>query len=292
MAWLSRILAPVEFSPPCRGATQYAETLASHFHSELILLHVVPPPLNVFSNPEAAAYSGTIDITGERVEESKHELEAYLGSEHPDVPLTEDVVTGDPAHEIVNYAHSHSAGLIVMATHGYGPLRRLLLGSVTASVLRTADCPVWTGSHLESAPSYRKIAFRRVVCALDLARRSRAVLEWAGRFAREFSAELIVVHVLPHSFVESGGIYFDPAWRQDAISEARQEIRHLQQETDAPGEVLIEMGDTAVVLNDVVASHQADLLVIGRGKESGVLPRRHTHAYNILRESPCPAAAV
>jgi len=96
-----------------------------------------------------------------------------------------------------------------MATHGYGPFRRFLLGSVTAKVLHDAACPVWTGPHLEQAPSYRNIGFHRIVCAIDLAQRSRAVLEWAGRFAREFDAELDIVHVLPHTLVQLGGIYFD-----------------------------------------------------------------------------------
>jgi nucleotide-binding universal stress UspA family protein len=37
---LSKILAPVDFSARCRGAVEYAEALACHFHSELTLLHV------------------------------------------------------------------------------------------------------------------------------------------------------------------------------------------------------------------------------------------------------------
>ena len=64
MAWLSRILAPVDFSPRCRGAVQYAETLSCRFHSELILLHVVVPPL-AFPTAEAMAYSTAGDLTAE-----------------------------------------------------------------------------------------------------------------------------------------------------------------------------------------------------------------------------------
>jgi nucleotide-binding universal stress UspA family protein len=118
MAWLSRILAPVAFSPRCRGAVQYAETLACHFQSELILLHVVQPPLGIFTTPEATAYSTAADLTLERLEQRKCELAAYLEGQCPDIPLTRETVEGDPAREIVSCASAHSVDLIVMATHG------------------------------------------------------------------------------------------------------------------------------------------------------------------------------
>jgi nucleotide-binding universal stress UspA family protein len=292
MAWLSRILAPVDFSPRCRGATQYAETLACHFQSELMLLHVVPPPLGIYSSPEAAAYSGVGDLTEERLEQGKIELGTYLNGQCPDTPLSREVVAGDPAREIVEYARARKAALIVMATHGYGPFRRFLLGSVTAKVLHDAACPVWTGPHLEAAPSYEKIGFRQIVCAIDLAKGSRVVLQWAGQFAREFGAGLTVVHVLPRSLVQLGGIYFDPAWRQHAAAAARDQVCELMREAETTGEVLIEIGDTPVTVSEVAASRKADLLVIGRGSESGLLGRLRANAYAILRESPCPVATI
>ena len=292
MAWLSRILAPVAFSPRCRGAAQYAETLACHFHSELILLHVVAPPVALYAAPEAMAYSTAADLTAERVEQRKTELATYLAGQCPDIPLTQEVVEGDPAGQIVDYARNHDIGLIVMATHGYGPFRRFLLGSVTAKVLHDAGCPVWTGPHLEEAPSYETIGFRSVACAIDLAEGSRAVLEWAGRFAREYGAELAIVHVLPESLVQWGGVYFDPEWRSQAAATARGQIVRLQEELQTAGEVLIEIGDAPVEVSDVASRRKADLLVIGRGRETGLLGRLRANAYAILRESPCPVVTI
>jgi nucleotide-binding universal stress UspA family protein len=292
MAWLSRILAPVAFSPRCRGATQYAEALACHFHSELILLHVVAPPVALCAAPEAMAYSTAAELTAERVEQRKIELGTYSGGQCTDIPLTQEVVEGDPAREIVDYARDREVDLIVMATHGYGPFRRFLLGSVTAKVLHDAGCPVWTGPHLEDAPSYETIGFRSIVCAIDLAKGSGAVLEWAGRFAREYGAELAIVHVLPESLVQWGGVYFDPEWRSQAAATARGQIVRLQEELQTAGEVLIEIGDAPVEVSDVASRRKADLLVIGRGRESGLLGRLRANAYAILRESPCPVVTI
>jgi nucleotide-binding universal stress UspA family protein len=92
MAWLSRILAPVAFSPGCRGAVQYAETLACHFHSELTLLHVVAPPVGFFTALEAPAYSVMEEMSQEMLEQRKLELEKYLAPACPHVSLARQVV--------------------------------------------------------------------------------------------------------------------------------------------------------------------------------------------------------
>jgi nucleotide-binding universal stress UspA family protein len=292
MAWLSRILAPVDFSPRCRGAIEYAETLSCHFHSELILLHVVAPPLTVYAAPEVMEHSTAGGLTAERLEQTKIELRACLGVQCPDILLTQEVVDGDPARQIVRYARDHDVDMIVMATHGYGPFRRFLLGSVTAKALHDAACPVWTGPHLEEAASYQAIGFRRIVCAIDLAKGSRAVLEWAGRFAGEYGAELAIVHVLPESLVQWGGVYFDPEWRLQAAAAARDQVARLQEELRVAGEVLIEIGDAPVAVSDVASRRGADLLVIGRGRDSGLVGRLRANAYAILRESPCPVVTI
>ena len=292
MAWLSRILAPVAFSPRCLGATRYAETLACHFHGELTLLHVVPPPLGFFTALEASAYASAAELSEEMLGQRKADLEKYPEGPCPDVPLSRQVLFGDPAHEIVELAREDRTDLIVMATHGYGPFRRFLLGSVTAKVLHDATCPVWTGPHLEQAPDYQAIAFRRILCAIDLAEGSRPVLEWARRFACEFGAVLEIVHALPHTLIQLGGVYFDPEWRGHAVAAVRDRIGRLQEETQAHGEVFVEFGDPPIAVSDVAASRNADLLVIGRGREAGLAGRLRANAYAILRESPCPVVTI
>ena len=55
----------------------------------------------------------------------------------------EDVLlTGNPAEELLRFAAEKQADLIVSATHGYGYVRRLLLGSVASVLVRAAHCSV------------------------------------------------------------------------------------------------------------------------------------------------------
>ena len=51
-------------------------------------------------------------------------------------------MVGVASQEIVRYAAEHAIDLIVVASHGYGPLRQLLLGSTAERVLHHAPCPV------------------------------------------------------------------------------------------------------------------------------------------------------
>jgi nucleotide-binding universal stress UspA family protein/YHS domain-containing protein len=49
---------------------------------------------------------------------------------------------GDPSDQIARYTTDNGYDLIVMSTHGRGPLARMLVGSVTDRVVRTAEVPV------------------------------------------------------------------------------------------------------------------------------------------------------
>jgi nucleotide-binding universal stress UspA family protein len=199
---------------------------------------------------------------------------------------------GDPARVVVEYAHTENFDLIVMPTHGYGPFRRFLIGSVTAKVLHDVDIPVWTGPHLEQAAEWKSLAWSRVACAIDLGSHSAAVLRWAASMACGCGAELTIVHAIPSSSAGVGGVTFDPDWRVDLAHDARSRIAELQNELGIPAQVHIEIGDPAAGVPNAARCVGADLLVIGRSVSGGVLGRLRANAYAIIRESPCPVVSV
>ena len=60
----------------------------------------------------------------------------------PHIHVETLVLIGGVAHEICRTAEAQEADLFVMATHGHGGLKHLLLGSVSENVVRDAPCPV------------------------------------------------------------------------------------------------------------------------------------------------------
>jgi nucleotide-binding universal stress UspA family protein len=84
-----------------------------------------------------------------------------------------------------------------MGTHGRSGFERLMLGSVTESVLRQASCPVLTvPPRAPDVVPMGPTVYRRVLCGIDYSACSLKALEYAASLARSSDAELIVVNVL------------------------------------------------------------------------------------------------
>jgi nucleotide-binding universal stress UspA family protein len=130
------------------------------------------------------------------VREARRHVDSFLSSEFENVRVSRRMLDGDPATVIVDYIAQNAVDLVMLPTHGYGPFRRFLLGSVTAKVLHDAKCPVWTSTHLPAIPT-PPAAYRNVLCALDLKQDSLTVLRWAVEFAHENGATLTLAHAMP-----------------------------------------------------------------------------------------------
>jgi nucleotide-binding universal stress UspA family protein len=203
------------------------------------------------------------------------------------------VLEGDPAAAIVEKAQSGGADLVVMATHGYGRFRRFILGSVTAKVLHDADCPVWTGAHLPAVPAgtSQQASIKQVVCAVDLSAHSENILDWAARLAGSFDARLFLVHAIP-ALTPAEEDYYKRDWRAELASGARDQLDRLQQSVGTKAEQLIVAGDVPHAVCAQAEELGADVLIIGRSSESGLLGRLRTNAYAIIRGAQCSVVSV
>ena len=226
-----------------------AAFLARHFHSEIILLHVVAP----LSYPAGVLESGD-EITGrdlhaEIIKRAQKELDQSLRPEPAGIVVKRLLLRGDPAREIAQTARDEKVDLIVMSTHGHGVLYRFLLGSVAAKVLHNSDCPVWTTPHLEETPA-REFAIRNVLCAVDLSPHSRNTVSRAAQMAAEFGARLTLVHVTAGvEMYGPGGSYVLPELKEELVGYAAKEIAKLQQDVGTKAEVIIDSGDVHKLLN-------------------------------------------
>ncbi|MBI3680027.1 MAG: universal stress protein [Acidobacteria bacterium] len=287
---LNQILFPVDFSNRCRGAARMLDALHDFLQPEVTLAHVLPPPHFEYSMADLGG--GLIqEYTTARTEQVRKDLEYFLDEELKHYKIRRVLLEGDPARKLVEYAHNHQIDLVVMPTHGYGGFRRFMLGSVTAKVLHDADCPVFTGVHMEDAPEPEEIQIRTVAAALDLGPLSPKILRWAAELAGVARAKLVILHATP-SVEGMAGEYFEPNWKERFAEEAGRRIAELQQTAGADAEVRIEAGDASTCVCELARKAKADLLIIGRGSTAGVFGRIRAHAYSIIRQSPCPVVSV
>lgn len=145
MVVLKKILVPTDFSECSNAALKYGSELTAAFGATLHLLHVVQDP---YTQPWAAeAFPAPL---GDLLEQWEQQAAERMRQTLPEnVRDTVSVVTkiGSPFYEIVRYAQEEQIDLIVIGTHGRGPLGHMLLGSVAEKVVRKAPCPVMTVRH-------------------------------------------------------------------------------------------------------------------------------------------------
>src|SRR5881394_1068039 len=138
----TRILDPTDFSEPSDAALDYARALAGKCGSVIQLLHVVEPPFDASALSNEAYVVGTPGMYEMLVKEAQAHLATRVHA--ADGALRSEIITGQSAPTILQYAADQHIDLIVMGTHGRTGLAHLLMGSVAEHVVRKACCPVLT----------------------------------------------------------------------------------------------------------------------------------------------------
>jgi nucleotide-binding universal stress UspA family protein len=290
---IKRILFPVDFSARSAAVAKYAVELARHSQADLTVLHVVPGHASHVEGSEVsitAPFALELAYSEVRAKDATEKMAAFVESYLHGMSVTPCVLNGDAAKVIVEQAHSKKTDLIVMPTHGFGGFRRKLLGSVTAKVLHDVECPVFTSAHEASIPATLP-PFRNILCAVDFGPQSQKVLQWANGFALSVGARLSILHALPLLPMGQFG-YVEADLSIPIRKDAEEKVSQLMEATGVQAEVSMDSGPVADVVRKAAEDKHADLVVIGRHHQGGILGRLRDTAYAIVRESPCPVLSV
>lgn len=135
-----KILVPTDASEYSKRALTTALELARVFDAEIELLHVTFTPQAYWGY----ALSYGITVSQEELNRNgEAALEATLaGLEIGQVSLKRKLKSGHPVNEIIKEIGKEQVELVVMGSHGYGPIMGSVLGSVSQRVLQRAECPV------------------------------------------------------------------------------------------------------------------------------------------------------
>jgi nucleotide-binding universal stress UspA family protein len=282
MPQIKKILFPVDFSESSLGAGRYVEAFAGRFEAEIMLLHVIT--------------MGEHTLPEELMSRRQAKLDAFMADELKYF-TTQRICTIanykiDPSQVIVETALSWCPDIVTLPTHGLGFFRQHLLGSVTAKVLHDLRCPVWTSVHAESAPALEDIHCRRILCSVDLGVCSRKVLQWAAWLAKQYQAELGIVHATAAIDASVASLNIEEEFDRQVSTQAKARIDALQAEAGTTAEVFINPGPPEEIVADAASDFKADLLVIGRHSDDGITGNLFQSASSILREAPCPVVSV
>jgi len=290
MLEIKLILCPIDFSEFSLRAYRYALSIAEHYRSKVVAQHIV----ELWRYPSAgfAASASLYDEFCQAVlENGKEKLQEFVKN-HTEGEIQPELVVhhGRAPDSILSFAEAQKADVIVMGTHGHRGYDRLMLGSVTERVMRTASCPVLavcqpprdsTTTGKEQSQAHR---LYRILYCTDFSENSDPALNYAMSAAEEYDAELTLLHVLE----EVSG----PAKTEKAIAAATERLENLippEGRKSLKTRTAVRMGKPYRQIIQFAVEAQIDMVAMGvRGRGALDLAVFGSTTYRVLQLGPCP----
>ena len=136
---IKNVLVPVDFSENSKKILEAAGYFSGICQAQIHVVFVVQS----FDD-----YSGffvphmpVAKFEEEMVQAAEEKMKSFLiGLEN----IEAKVLVGDVAEEIIRHTEESGMDLIVMGTHGYKGIEKVMFGSVAEKVVRSSPCPVLT----------------------------------------------------------------------------------------------------------------------------------------------------
>ena len=188
----TKILLATDFSKSAHKLLDCLDEFKPLGLNSVYLLHVI----------EAKRRGVSADIVDEcRVKMDKLEEEVKA----KDLNVESEIVIGKPSEEITKLAEEKRCAMILIASHGQGIIKQIILGSTTFKVLHNSRVPVFIekyekGKEDEIEPIC-KIKFSRVVVPIDCTTCSDRIITILKNLDNIFH-DIILVHSIEKSFDE------------------------------------------------------------------------------------------
>jgi len=257
-----KILIPVDGSRSCLHAKMLASSIAGKFKSKVTVVHVVS---HEFMHPELKAQYRLPPSILQRIDES------YLQAGKKIIRNAEElfreakidvdarlVTYEDPAELILQLVKDEGYDLVVIGNRAEHQSERYSLGSVTEKVARHAECPVLI--------TKQKTKLGKILAAVDGSEHADKALEYAVQLAKNYSANLALLHVEEDKLIRIGGPQV-----ADCVGTVGECILK-DASTKAQGvsfDTMLEYGSPAEVIIKIAKKADVDLIVVGsRGLSS------------------------
>ena len=155
------ILVAIEFSDGLDAILSETRKWAKFTRPKLWLVHVTDPQpdfmaytpdvgfmgdqmsVEVFAAGNSQAHQTARDAAARRLREKRYQLQELAQTLHTDdTPVVPLLLEGPVVRTLLDEATKHEASMIIVGSHGHGPMHQLLLGSVSEGVLRKSPVPV------------------------------------------------------------------------------------------------------------------------------------------------------
>jgi nucleotide-binding universal stress UspA family protein len=244
------ILVPLDGSPLAEQALPLALAVATRARAELRLVRVHKPTPHqgreLHAKTVAEAEQNYLDSIAGRLKDAVN------------LAAKTDLLEGPVAAALCTHAQAVKANLMVITTHGRGPLSRFWMGSTTDELVRHTCVPLLVHRPTDDAPVAltAEFRFRRILVPLDGSDVAEEALGPAAEMARIMGAGLTFQRVVePVPLVAPDGLMYTPpaidtALLDELSTQARKYVDHVAARWQGEGLSV----ETRVVLNDVPAA--------------------------------------
>jgi nucleotide-binding universal stress UspA family protein len=272
---IEKILVATDFSQHSGDALRMATFLAKGFHSEIVLIHVIPEITGLKIDRDEIRKIGT-----GKLRELKTDME------RKGIPVAETILRlGTPFERIVEHSDELDVNLIVVGSGKKG--KKYPLGTTAERVMLYADKPVLTVK-----PGGRPL-IRKIVCPVDFSEASKRALMNAFHLSRTFEAHLTVLTVFEPLLSSFFGPDKTPGVSREKDLVKRQQYqydRFLQgfESENLTWTKIIRRGEPYKEILKAAKEAQPDLLVMGSQGRTGLSRLlMGSTTERVVREMPC-----
>jgi len=184
-----KILVPLDGSELAEVTLWYAEGLAGRMRSAITLLFVLSPEDLTSQYMYDCYLKELVKRTGVNAEKRGE------GKRDGEIKVEYEILKGDAAEEIVDYANKARINLIIMSTQGRSGVRRWTLGNVANKVLRATGKPVLLIRAKGAKPDVYRGRLDKVLVPVDGSKESESILRYVTYMATKLDLEVTLFHI-------------------------------------------------------------------------------------------------
>lgn len=256
------ILVPLDGSGFGEQALPVAISLARRLGAAIQIVHVHVPAWGVYGE-RGWPYDETLDSAMRERDRAYLDTTLERLAAVADVPLSSALLDGTIANAISRHAAETGVDLLVLTTHGRGPLARFWLGSVADTLVRQVDTPLLLVPPQAKAPELSEdTAPRHVLVPLDGSELAEQILEPAMAVGAATQAKFTLLQVILPMLPP-----FYPAGTTKVIGPVIQELEtlHLQEFADGQkylGRLAEPLRAKSLTVETRVVSHEQPVTAI------------------------------
>ena len=264
--FIDSILIPTDGSEGALAGAKRGIALASRTDAEVHVLSVVE------------SRAGPLDLDDATLSALESEAEAAVESivqavrDHDEeLAVTTAVTSGTPFQTIREYASRHEIDVVAMGTTGRTGLDRVLLGSVTENVLRTARTPVLAVPPNAGDATIDDAAFERLLLPTDGSGGAEIAVEWGIELANALESTVDTLYSVdpgPFSGIQEPDEIYDALERRG--EEAIETVRDRARDAGVSVSASITSGSPASVILTYASDNDVDLIVMGTHGRTGI----------------------